>query len=208
MSREHQYDMGAESERDSYRSPIPVRPAVPLVLLLGICLVAAVASAERRQMQLTLRQATALALENNLDIQIAGLSPRIREAQVTEEKAIFDVELRSDFTATDRQLLEDSPAFRSAADTVNVDGEPFAGREDAELQDLSVGIQQLTPFGGTYEVEISGLREDTNRRLTPNFADGQQVEIYTTELKRAAYRPRSQSRRACQPRSEGPPDPS
>lgn len=189
MSREHQYDMGAESERDSYRSPIPVRPAVPLVLLLGICLVAAVASAERRQMQLTLRQATALALENNLDIQIAGLSPRIREAQVTEEKAIFDVELRSDFTATDRQLLEDSPAFRSAADTVNVDGEPFAGREDAELQDLSVGIQQLTPFGGTYEVEISGLREDTNRRLTPNFADGQQVEIYTTELKLAVTQP-------------------
>jgi hypothetical protein len=35
-------------------------------------------AAERRQMQLTLRQATALALQNNLNIQIAGLTPRIR----------------------------------------------------------------------------------------------------------------------------------
>ncbi len=190
MSREHQNDMGAESECKNNRSSVLLRPAVFLVLLLGICLVVAVASAaERRQMQLTLRQATALALENNLDIQIAGLSPRIREAQITEEKAIFDVELRGEFTATDRQLLEDSASFRTADDLVTIDGTTFAGAEDAELQDLSVGIQQLTPFGGTYEVEVSGLREDTNRRLAPNFTTGDQIEVYTSELKLSVTQP-------------------
>lgn len=190
MSREHQNDMGAESECENYRSPTPARPAVLLVLLLGATLVAAVTSAaERRQMQLTLRQATALALQNNLDIQIAGLSPRIREAQITEEKAIFDVELRGALTASDIQLLDDSNALGVAEDRVFVDGAPFAGREDTEQLDLSLGIQQLIPYGGTYEVEVSGLRDDTNRRIIPNFVDGRKVDVYTTELKLAMTQP-------------------
>ncbi len=154
-------------------------------------LASATSAAERRQMQLTIRQATALALQNNLDIQIAGLTPRIREAQVTEEKGIFDVELKGAFTTTDRQLLEDSPAFAAADDrvsiendTATVDDDLFAGAEDASLQELSFGVQQLTPYGGTYEIEVSGLREDTNRRLIPNLADpSQQIELYTTELR-------------------------
>ncbi len=169
-----------------------MRLAVLLVLLLGGHFgwgVAAASAAERRQMQLTLRQATALALQNNLDIQIAGLNPRIREAQITEQEGIFDIELRGEFTSTDRQLLEDSPSFRTADDLVVEDGVTLAGGEDAQLQDLSFGVQQLTPYGGTYEVEVSGLREDTNRRLTPNFATGDQVELYTTELKLAFTQP-------------------
>ncbi len=186
MSREHQNDMEAES----YRPPNAVRPAVLLILLLGACLVAAVASAaERRQLQLTLRQATALALQNNLDIQIAGLTPRIREAQVTEEKAIFDAELRGEVTVSEIQLLDDSNAVGLADDIVRVDGANFAGREDTDQVDVSLGIQQLTPLGGTYEVEVSALRDDTNRRIIPNFADGRKVDVYTTELRLAVTQP-------------------
>lgn len=192
MSREHQSDREAESEWECKhdRSPASARPAVLLILLLGACLVAAIASAaERRQMQLSLREATALALQNNLDIQIAGLSPRIREAQITEEKAIFDVELRGELTATELKLLDDSNAVGLSDDIVQVDGANFAGREDSDQLDVSLGIQQLTPLGGTYEVEVSGLRDDTNRRNIPNFADGRQVEIYTTELRLAITQP-------------------
>ncbi len=186
MSRQHQNDMETDRHCDAkrYRPRSRARLAVLLVLLLGGGALASVATAaERRQLQLTLRQATALALQNNLDIQIAGLTPRIREAQITEQLGIFDPELRGEVTLTDRQLLEDSPSFRTADDLVIVDGEAFAGGEDATLTDLSVGVEQLTPYGGTYEVEVSGLREDTNRRLTPNFATGDRVDVYTTELR-------------------------
>jgi len=142
-------------------------------------MVSAASAAERRQMQLSLRQATALALQNNLNIQIAGLTPRIREAQVTEQKGIFDVELRGRLNATDRQLLDEAATLRTADDAVIEDGVPLAGAEDTELQELSLGIQQLTPFGGTYEVEVLGTREETNRRLVPNFDTGNQVEFLT-----------------------------
>ncbi|PON18878.1 hypothetical protein C2W62_05620 [Candidatus Entotheonella serta] len=188
MSRQHQNDVEIDRHCDyeRYRLRACARLAVLLVLLLGgyTGLVASAAqAAERRQLQLTLRQATALALQNNLDIQIAGLTPRIREAQITEQQGIFDPELRGGVTLTDRQLLEDSPSFRTADDLVTIDGEAFAGAEDATLVDLLAGVQQLTPYGGTYEIEVSGLREDTNRRLTPNFATGDQVDVYTTELR-------------------------
>jgi hypothetical protein len=38
-------------------------------------------------MPLTLREATAFALQGNLEIQIAGLNPPIRAAQITSAKA-------------------------------------------------------------------------------------------------------------------------
>jgi len=192
MSRQHHNDMATHRlcESQQYRPRSRARFAILLVLLLGgsaswltSTLTSTASAAERRQMQLTIRQATALALQNNLDIQIAGLTPRIREAQITEQKGIFDVELKGGFTATDRQLLDTSASFRTADDVVTVDGNAFVGAEDAELQDLSIGVQQLTPYGGTYEVTVSELREDTNRRLTPNFTTGDQAEFYTTQLR-------------------------
>jgi outer membrane protein TolC len=152
-------------------------------------MVSAAAAAERRQMQLSLRQATALALQNNLNIQIAELTPRIREAQVTEQKGIYDVELRGRLNTTDRQLLDEAATLRTAEDAVIEDGVPLAGAEDTELQELSLGVQQLTPFGGTYEVEVLGTREETNRRLVPNFDTGNQVEFYNTEVRLGINQP-------------------
>ena len=142
-------------------------------------------------MQLTLRQATALTLQNNLNIQIAGLTPRIREAQITEEQGIFDVHLKGEFAARDLQLLDDSGQLSTAKKNVTVDGVIFAAEEDAEQQELSLGVQQLTPYGGTYEVEVSGLREDTNRRILPvlSLDEGSKAELYTTELKLAFTQP-------------------
>jgi outer membrane protein len=187
MSRQHPNDMEIERhcDREKYRLRAHARLAVPLVLLLGgsaFLMASAASAAERRQMQLTLRQATALALQNNLNIQIAGLTPRIREAQVTEQQGIFDVELRGGFTTTDRQLLDTSNSVRLSNDLVVENGVTLAGREDTELQELSLGAQQLTPYGGTYEVDVLGSREQTNRRLIPNFDTGNTVELYTTDL--------------------------
>src|SRR5215831_9187978 len=78
-----------------------------LLVLMGSCLFShalgptATGQAQRREMSLTLREATAFALQNNLEIQIAGLNPPIREAQITERQGIFDLNTRASLRASD-----------------------------------------------------------------------------------------------------------
>ena len=185
---------------------------VLIFIILGLACVSHVisprsAGAQRRKMLLSLREATAFALQENLSIQIAGLNPRIREAQVTEEKGIFDVNARAAFTASDSQLLTESSSYRAFPKVgkreVPVLGEAvgfvngtavlvpnpgtetlaLAGQEDTQNTELSMGISQLTPYGGTYEIEISGRYEDTNRRVFDNLdIPSNKVDFYTTEL--------------------------
>ncbi len=166
-----------------------------LRLLLGaVCLGLALwpplpTMAQRREMRLTLREATAFALQGNLDIQIAGLTPRIRQAQITEEKGIFDVEGQAAFTASDSNLLSSSSLFRAfpeVGERLDAQGNTvsaLAGQEDTQEQELSLGISQLTPYGGTYEIEISETRQKTNQRLFANLDDAtRKVELYFSEL--------------------------
>jgi outer membrane protein TolC len=110
-------------------------------------------------MQLSLREATAFALQANLDIQIAGLTPRIREAQVTEAQGIFDVEAKAELVALEDSLLKMSSTF-SDQPRVN----DLVGQDTSKQQKLSVGIEQLTPYGGTYGIEVSERHEDTKSR--------------------------------------------
>jgi hypothetical protein len=62
-------------------------------------------------MSLTLREATAFALQSNLEIQIAGLNPPIREAQITEREGIFDLNTRASLRAADSRTQETSTTF-------------------------------------------------------------------------------------------------
>ena len=71
----------------------------------------ATVQAQRREMPLTLREATAFALQGNLEIQIAGLNPPIRAAQITEREGIFDLNTRATLRATDARTLETATAF-------------------------------------------------------------------------------------------------
>ena len=81
----------------------------------------ATVQAQRREMPLTLREATAFALQGNLEIQIAGLNPPIREAQITEREGIFDLNTRATLRATDTRTLETATAFLN-----RVNGQPLA----------------------------------------------------------------------------------
>ena len=114
-------------------------------------------------MRLSLREATAFALQGNLDIQIAGLNPRIREAQITEEKGIFDVEGRAALLASNTRLLDTSTTFLD-----ELFANRLAGRDDSQQQELSVGVAQLTPYGGSYEVRVSETHLGTSRRVVGN----------------------------------------
>src|SRR5215471_9094963 len=81
-------------------------------LVLSYALVpTATGQAQRREMPLTLREATAFALQGNLSIQIAGLNPPIREAQVTEREGIFDLNTRTTLRATDARTVDTSTTF-------------------------------------------------------------------------------------------------
>jgi outer membrane protein TolC len=160
---------------------------------VGTVGLATAAAAERRQMQLSLSDATALALQHNLDIQIAGITPRIRDAQITEQNAIFDVTARGSVAISNSQLLTDSTSFINDPEVgvrqedINGDGIPetlaIAGQEDEQIYEGEVGVAQLTPYGGTYEVTLRESRLDTNRRVIENFLQpGARSDLYTTEL--------------------------
>jgi outer membrane protein len=120
----------------------------------------ATVQAQRREMPLTLREATAFALQGNLEIQIAGLNPPIREAQITEREGIFDLTTRATLRATDTRTLETATTFLN-----RVNGQ-LVGQDDSQEQRLAVGVSQLTLYGGTYDVELSETHLETSRRTT------------------------------------------
>lgn len=135
-----------------------------LVLVFAACLshagwLAAPAQAQQREMELSLREATAFALQGNLNIQIAGLEPRIREAQVAVEEGIFDIQLHASATASDSRLLSTSPFFREFV----ADGS--VAQDNTQEQSIRFGLSRLNRWGGTYGVELSESRVDSTRRV-------------------------------------------
>ena len=120
----------------------------------------ATVQAQRREMPLTLREATAFALQGNLEIQIAGLNPPIRDAQITEREGIFDLNTRATLRATDTRTLDTTTTF------LNRVNDQLVGQDDSQEQRLTLGVAQLTPYGGTYDVELAETHLETSRRTT------------------------------------------
>src|SRR5215472_12900788 len=121
-----------------------------VLLVLSYALVpTATVQAQRREMLLTVREATAFALQGNLDIQIAGLNPPIRAAQITEREGIFDLNTRATLRATDSRILGTGTVLLK-----RVNGDSI-GQDDSQEQRLALGVSQLTLYGGTYDVELS-----------------------------------------------------
>src|SRR5215510_9114464 len=120
----------------------------------------ATVQAQRREMLLTLREATAFALQGNLDIQIAGLNPPIRAAQITEREGIFDLNTRASVRAGDTRLLGTSTTFLKRVN------DNLIGQDDSRDQRLALGISQLTLYGGTFDVELAESHLGTNALLT------------------------------------------
>jgi outer membrane protein TolC len=111
-------------------------------------------------MPLTLREATAFALQGNLEIQIAGLNPPIRAAQITEREGIFDLTTRATLRATDARTMETATTFLKRVN------DNLIGQDDSQEQRLALGVSQLTLYGGTYDVELSETHLGTSSRRT------------------------------------------
>src|SRR5256886_15297449 len=137
-----------------------------MLVLMGSCVLGhalvptATVRAQQREMPLTLRDATAFALQGNLEIQIAGLNPPIREAQITEREGIFDLTARATLRATDTRTLETTTTFLN-----RVNGQ-LVGQDDSQEQRLALGVSQLTLYGSTYDVELAETHLETSRRTT------------------------------------------
>ena len=146
-----------------------------LLVLMGSCVLShalvptATVQAQRREMSLTLREATAFALQGNLSIQIAGLNPPIRDAQVTESQGIFDLITRGSLRASNSRVMDTTTTFLERVDKSPIPGQAPQGRigqDDSQEHRLALGLSQLVPAGGTFDLELSETHLSTTRRTT------------------------------------------
>jgi outer membrane protein TolC len=147
-----------------------------MLVLLGSCVLShalvptATVQAQRREMPLSLREATAFALQGNLSIQIAGLNPPIREAQVTESQGIFDLVTRGSLRASDSRVMDTTTTFLDRVDKSPIPGQATPqgriGQDNSQEHRLALGLSQLSPYGGTYDLELAETHLSTTRRTT------------------------------------------
>src|SRR5262249_42561788 len=105
----------------------------------------------------------------NLSIQIAGLNPPIREAQVTESQGIFDLTTRGSLRASESRILDTTTLFLDRVDKKPIPGQApqgLIGQDNAQEHRLALGLSQLVPSGGTYDLEVSETHLSTTRRTT------------------------------------------
>jgi len=92
-------------------------------------------------MPLSVRDAIALALKGNLDIQVEGFNPQLREQDLTTEKAAYDPSAFLEANANDNKLPT----------SLNV---LLAQPSFSTNQNLNAGLRENLPIGGTYEVRF------------------------------------------------------
>ncbi|MCC5830259.1 MAG: TolC family protein [Phycisphaeraceae bacterium] len=109
-------------------------------------------SEELEVVQLSLQQAIALAVENNIDLQAARRIPAIRRAQVTRAESIFDAAF---FTNYNMSLL-DTPRPESALFP------GFGGPIQTDVHQLETGLRKGLPTGG--QVQLSTQFQSTRTR--------------------------------------------
>jgi outer membrane protein TolC len=111
---------------------------------------------------LSLRDSIALALRNNLDIAVETFTPRIREQDLTGEKAVFDPSAFLEATRSDSRFPSTFAFTR--------------GSNVSDLWDYNAGIRQKLPTGGTYEFRFNNERLNT----TPDWSDGFSSQLMLT----------------------------
>jgi outer membrane protein len=93
-------------------------------------------------MGLSLRASIALALKNNLDIQVELFNPRINDQALIGQNAVFDPSAFLEATRTDNRVPGVVTFFGS-------------GRATSDLWDYNAGLRQKILTGGTYELRFN-----------------------------------------------------
>ncbi|MEE9181128.1 MAG: TolC family protein [candidate division NC10 bacterium] len=117
-------------------------------------------------MVLSLQESILLGLKNNLAIAIEGFNPKIRAADVTAAKAVFD-----------------PAAFAEVnfASTREKNRSALAGVATSQNEDLdfNVGLRQDLPTGGSYELRFDNNRNFNNAAFFANLGN---ETAYASEL--------------------------
>ncbi len=98
---------------------------------------------------LSLKESILLGLKNNLDIAIEGFNPKIRDADVTVARAVFDPTAFAEiFFSKSKFQNRDALATNAVTENDDIFG--------------AAGIRQVLPTGANYEVRYGTNRNDTN----------------------------------------------
>ena len=97
---------------------------------------------------LPLRDVIALALKNNLDIQVSGFNPRITNQALIGQEAVFDPSSFLELTRSDNRVPLGTQIIQGA-------------RSFSDLWDYNIGVRQKLPFGGTYELRFNNEYNNT-----------------------------------------------
>ena len=118
-----------------------------------------------RQKPLALREALALALENNKDIEVARHNVKIAEFDLTAARGAYDPRLSS--TSYFERIESPISSFLSGGSDGSVTQSDFTG---------TARLEGLTPkSGGNYRLDFSSIRSTTNNQFTalnPQYPTG------------------------------------
>ncbi|MEM9414111.1 MAG: TolC family protein [Planctomycetota bacterium] len=127
------------------------------------------------EMEITLEQCRAWALEHNLDLQVALVDPAIAEAGVTEAEARFEALFFGSINYADNE----SPTAS------NLEG------GETTSASTNLGVRVPTRAGGTVTVDFTGSRFETDNQfstLNPSFTSDMRISLSQNLLRNAGVR--------------------
>lgn len=110
------------------------------------------ASTANSEMALSIKEAIAFAIENNLDIKIEGFNPEIRKTETEKEKSFFDPVFRTDIN----NAVSRTPASSELQGAERIDQKVF---------DFDIGFKQKFSAGTYSELEFKNERIWSNSRF-------------------------------------------
>jgi len=135
-----------------------VRIGCVMALVLGVIVPAAAQTPASDVRRLTVEDAVAMALENNLGIHVARVEPQLQDLSVAQARASWS----PTFTSMLQSASTDSPnnSFLSGAQGTKT--------SDARINS-NFGLAQTLPWGGSYSVGWDSVRSTTTN-LFSNFS--------------------------------------
>ncbi|MBN2139181.1 MAG: TolC family protein [Sedimentisphaerales bacterium] len=127
------------------------------------------------QIEITLEQARAIALENNLDLKAQLISPAIAAERVTEEEAKFEAALFSNLSYSRTDTPTSTTLTGSKVDSSN----------------MNLGVNMPMTTGGTLTFNVADYRVKTNNifsTLDPAYSSGASVSLSQPLLRNAGTR--------------------
>lgn len=133
---------------------------LPVIFLSALFSKDLFAEEQKKEFQLSLQKAIEITLQNNLDIAVERINPKINEENIIKENAFFDPTFFADLSI-DKKVTPSASAF-SSPDV-----------SSTENRNASFGLKQTLKGGGSYELSFASIRNSTNSEfsgLNPQYS--------------------------------------